>query len=127
MFPISIAQSNTHIPRLRQESLSCSPTPARRGDSAVLSASAHNASSPCRVVSSQKCSLSTLFSHLSSVILTQQRVPKPAGGVLKMRYNSFCVFSLVFKTCPPSPFFFIFTGAVFLIPKKTGDPDRDVI
>lgn len=42
VFPISIAQSNAHIPRLRQEShcsLSRSSTPACRGDSAVLSAS----------------------------------------------------------------------------------------
>lgn len=89
VFPISIAQSNALIPRLRQEShcsLSRSSTPACRGDSAGLLASTQLTVHPLRVrLFPSRNALSAHFSHVfqASVILTQQRVPKPAGGVLK--------------------------------------------
>lgn len=116
VLPISIAQSNTHIPRLRQEShcsLSRSPTPGmqRRQCSALSIYTAHSASSPCRVVSSQKCPLSTLFSHLSGIShFNSAECAKTCRRSFEMRCNSFSVFSLEFKSCPPPPqsFFFFF-------------------
>lgn len=132
VLPINIAQSTARIPRLRQESqssLSRSPTPACRGDSAVLSASTQLTVHPLQVgLFPSRNALSAHFSHIfqASVILTQQSA-KTCRKSFEMRCNSFCVFSLVFKTCSPHLFFFFFSGAAFLIPKKTGDPDRDVI
>lgn len=85
-FPISTAQSNAHIPRPRQDSplqsLMFIHPCMQKKECGILSISAP---SPCRVVPSQKCALSTLFSGLfrGLVLLTHQRVPKPVGGVLK--------------------------------------------
>lgn len=66
VFPISIAQSNAHIPRLRQEShCSLSPTPACRGDSAVLSASTQLIMHPLHVgLFPPRNALSAHFSHI---------------------------------------------------------------
>lgn len=128
VFPISIAQSYAHIPRLGQErhcSLSRSSTPACRGDSAVLSASTQPVVHPLHVgLFPPRNALSAHFSHVfqASVILIQQRVPKPAGGVLKWGATHSVSSLWCLKHGP-----FFFSGAAFLIPKKTRDPDRDVI
>lgn len=71
----AVAMSHVHPP-LHAEEIVCS----------ILSIyAAGSASSPGRVAPSQKRSLSMLFSCLfqGSVLLTWQRVPKPAGAVLK--------------------------------------------
>lgn len=103
VFPISIAQSYAHIPRLGQErhcSLSRSSTPACRGDSAVLSASTQPVVHPLHVgLFPPRNALSAHFSHVfqALVILIQQSA-KTCRRSSEMRCNSFCVFSLVFKT-----------------------------
>ena len=88
-FPISTTQSRAHIPRLRQDShcsISHSFTSVCRRDSAVFLASTQPVVHPLRLgLFPPRNAPSVCFSHVfqGSVLLTQQRVPKPAGGVLK--------------------------------------------
>lgn len=119
-FPISTAQSSAHIPRLKAELLQ-SPTfihPCLQRDSAISLASTQPVVHPlCGGLFPPRHALSVCFSHgfWGSVFLTQQRVPKPAGGVLK--WGATCS---VYSLWHLSLFFiFFFSGVAFLIPKKT--------
>lgn len=108
--PISTAQSNALISRLRQDcycSHSYSTAPAFRRDSEVFLASTHPVVYPLHVgLFSPRNALSACFSHAFQglVLLTQQRVLKPEEGVLKWGLTSL-VSSLWHLT--HAPFFFL--------------------
>lgn len=126
--PISRAQSNALISRLEQDSYcshSYSSTPACRRDSEVFLASTQPVAHPlCVGLFPPRNALSACFSHAFQglVLLTQQRVLKAAEGVLKWGITS-----LVSSPWHLTHALFFFSGAALLIPKMTGDPDRDVI
>lgn len=62
---------------------------------------AHSASFPCRVVPSQKCSFGMLLSCLLGIgPFNSAKSAKTCRRSFETRCNSFCVFSLVFNTCP---------------------------
>lgn len=84
----------------------CSSTPACRRDSAVFLASMQTiVHALCGGFFPPRNAHSLCFSHIfwGSVLLTWQRVPKPAGGIFKWGATH-CVFFLAFNTCP---FFFL--------------------
>lgn len=129
-FPISTAQSDAHIPRLTAELLQ-SPTsihPCLQRHSAIFLASKQPVVHPlCGGLFPPRQALSACFSHgfWGSVFLTQQRVPKPAGGVLKQGatrsvHSLWHLSRLLF-------FFFFFLTSCISHSQEDGDPYRDAI